>query len=102
VRQLRRYPLYLSTAVATTALPAVGPALNGLTAAVVGVLLATTYRLGKSSIKGSLMWGIAMVAFLVGAFLCVSVALIVVAAGLLGIFLFSAAAAKPQAQGASR
>jgi chromate transporter len=88
--------------VAATALPATGPAVNGLTAAVVGVLLATTYRLGKSNNKEPLMWGIAIVAFSVGAFLRVSAALIVVAAGLLGILLFSAPAAKPQAKGGSR
>ena len=33
--------------VATTALPAIGSAVNGLTAGVVGILLATTYRLAR-------------------------------------------------------
>ena len=88
--------------VAVTALPAIGPAVNGLTAAVVGVLLATTYRLGKSNITAPLMLGIAVVAFLAGVFLRVSAALIVVAAGLLGILLFSAPAARPRANGGSR
>jgi chromate transporter len=37
--------------VATTALPAIGPTVNGLAAGVVGILLATTYRLGKPNIK---------------------------------------------------
>jgi chromate transporter len=74
---------------ATTALPTMGPAVNGLTAGVVGVLLATTYRLGKPNIKERLTWGIALVAFAVGAFLGISAALIVVAAGLLGMILLS-------------
>jgi chromate transporter len=75
--------------VATTTLPAIGPAVNGLTAGVVGILLATTYRLGKPNVKELLTWGIALVAFAVGAFLGISAALIVVAAGLLGMILLS-------------
>ncbi|HEX9870977.1 MAG TPA: chromate transporter [Candidatus Tectomicrobia bacterium] len=75
--------------VATTALPAIGPTVNGLTAGVVGILLATIYRLGKPNIKEPLTWGIALVAFAVVAFLGVSAALIVVAAGLLGMILLS-------------
>jgi chromate transporter len=75
--------------VATTTLPAIGPAVNGLTAGVVGILLATTYRLGKPNIKEPLTWGIALVAFAVVAFLGISAALIVVAAGLLGVVLLS-------------
>jgi chromate transporter len=75
--------------VATTALPAIGPTVNGLTAGVVGILLATTYRLGKPNIKEPLTWGIALVAFAVGAFVGISAAFIVVAAGLLGMILLS-------------
>jgi len=75
--------------VATTALPAIGPTVNGLTAGVVGILLATTYRLGKPNIKDRLTWGIALVAFAVGAFVGISAALIVVAAGLLGMIVLS-------------
>jgi chromate transporter len=75
--------------VATTTFPAIGPAVSGLTAGVVGILLATTYRLGKPNIKAPLTWGIALVAFGVGVFLGVSAALIVVAAGLLGVVLLS-------------
>jgi chromate transporter len=71
----------------TTALPAMGPAVKGLTAAVVGLLLATTYRLGLSNIKEPLTWAIAVMAFAAGAFLGISAALIVVAAGIVGIFL---------------
>jgi len=75
--------------VATTALPAIGPAVSGLTAGVVGILLATTYRLGKPNIKEPLTWGIALVAFAVGAFLGISAAVIVVAAGVLGMVLLA-------------
>ena len=74
---------------AATALPGMGPAVSGLTAAVVGVLLATTYRLGKSNVTEPLTSGIALVAFAAGAFLDLNAALIVVAAGLLGMPLLS-------------
>ena len=50
-----------------------------------GILLATIYRLGKPNIKEPLTWGIALLAFAVVAFLGISAALIVVAAGLLGM-----------------
>jgi chromate transporter len=75
--------------VATTALPAIGPTVNGLTAGVVGILLATIYRLGKPNIKEPLTWGIALVAFAVVAFLGISAALIVVAAGFIGMIVLS-------------
>ncbi len=75
--------------VVTTALPAIGPTVNGLTAGAVGILLATTYRLGKSNIRNRLTWGIALMSFAVGAFVAISAALIVVAAGLLGKILLS-------------
>jgi chromate transporter len=67
--------------VTMTALLAFGPHVNGLTAGVVGLLLATTYRLGKPSITEPLTWRIALEAFAAGAFLGVSAAAIVVAAG---------------------
>jgi chromate transporter len=89
--------LLASAYVATTTLPAIGPTVNGLTAGVVGILLATTYRLGKPNIKEPLTWGIALAAFAVGAFVGISAALIVVAAGLLGMILLSpSTAAKDQ------
>ena len=75
--------------VAATAIPDIGPAVNGLTAAVVGVLLATTYRIGKSNIKEPLTFGIMLAALLSGAFLNISVALIVVASGFVGVLLLS-------------
>ncbi|HYU19483.1 MAG TPA: chromate transporter [Chloroflexota bacterium] len=77
--------------VSTTALPAVGPALSGLTAAVVGILLATAYRLGKRNIdpKEPLTVGIALAAFLAGAFLDANAALLVVGGGFLGVLALS-------------
>jgi chromate transporter len=74
---------------ATTTLPAMGPPVNGLTAVVVGLLLATTSRLGKPTLQGPLMWGIALAAFVLGVFLAIHAALILVAAGLLGTLLLS-------------
>jgi chromate transport protein ChrA len=55
----------------------------------VGLLLATTYRLGKPNIREPITWGIALVAFAIGAFVGISAALIVVAAGLFGMILLS-------------
>jgi chromate transporter len=54
--------------VAATILPALGPAMNGLSAAVVGMLLATTYRLGKANVTTPILGGIALAAFGAGAF----------------------------------
>jgi chromate transporter len=75
-----------------------------LPSAVLMVLLAaayvaTTYRLGKPNIKEPLTWGIALVAFAVGAFLGISAALIVVAAGLLGMVLLVPPGAAPNQEG---
>jgi chromate transporter len=75
--------------IAATALPNIEPTINGLTAAVVGILLATTYRLGQQNFRNPLMLAITLAAFLTGAFLNINAALIVIAAGLLGIPFFS-------------
>ena len=69
----------------------IAPALRGLSAAVVGLLLATTYRLGKANIKGILTLGLAVAAFVSGGFFGVNAALIVVASGLAGGLLLSTA-----------
>jgi chromate transport protein ChrA len=69
--------------------PAMRPAINGLTAAVVGLLLATTYRLGKANIPDRITLGIALVSIVAGAVLGISAAFIVVVAGLLGVCLYS-------------
>ena len=74
--------------ITATALPALHPAINGLTAAVVGLLLATTYRLGKANIADRATLGIALASVVAGAVLGVSAAVIVVAAGLLGVCLY--------------
>jgi chromate transporter len=85
--------------VSATALPALMPALNGLTAAVVGILLATTYRLGKSNIQDRLTLGIALASIAAGVALGVSAALIVVVAGLVGVCLYALPLRKQAAQG---
>lgn len=76
--------------VAAAALPNVGPIINVLTAAVVGILLATTYRLGQANSTSLLTLGLAITAFITGALLNVNAALIVFAAGLIGVFLLTA------------
>lgn len=76
--------------VAVSTIPAIAPAVQGLTAAAVGMLLATAYRLGKRSIsiEQPLTIALGLAAFAAGAAFGVNVALIVLAAGLLGtIFL---------------
>jgi chromate transporter len=84
--------------VAVTILPALGPAMNGLSAAVIGILLATTYRLGKANVTTPIMGGIALAAFGAGALFGINAAFIVVAAGLIGIGFFSVPSAAPQAK----
>ena len=75
--------------VSVTAVPAMRPAITGLTAAVVGLLLATTYRLGKANIPDRITLGIALASIVAGAVLGISAAVIVVAAGLLGVGLYA-------------
>jgi chromate transporter len=74
--------------VTVTALPALYPAMHGLTAAIVGLVLATTYRLGKANIADRATLGIALASVVAGAVLGLSAVVIVVAAGLLGICLY--------------
>lgn len=91
--------LVLAAAYATvTALPAIRPAINGLTAAVVGLLLATTYRLGKANIPDRITLGIALASVVAGVVLGVSAAVIVVAAGLLGVCLYALSLRKRASQ----
>ena len=75
--------------VSVSTVPAMRPAINGLTAAVVGILLATTYRLGKTNIADRITLGMALAAIVAGTVLGISAALIVMAAGLLGICLYA-------------
>jgi chromate transporter len=82
--------LVLAVVYATvTALPALRPAINGLTATVLGLLLATTYRLGKANIPDRPSLGIAVAAVVAGAVVGVSTALIVIVAGLVGIGIYA-------------
>ena len=74
---------------AVTTVPAVAPAVKGLTAAVVGILIATAYRLGARNITGLLTFGIGLAAFVTATFLNVNVALIVVGAGIIGILVLA-------------
>ena len=72
--------------VAVSDVPVVGAALKGLAAAVVGLLVATTFRLGQSNAKEPLTLVIAGAAF-AGAFLGVNAAAVVVVAGLIGLLI---------------
>lgn len=76
---------------AATSLPAIGPAVTGLTAAVVGVLLATTYRIGKRNItsRQPVTIAIALLAFAAGGVLGLNVALIAVAGGIVGVLMLA-------------
>ena len=85
--------------VSATAVPAMRPAINGLTAAVVGILLATTYRLGKANIPDRITLGIALASIVAGVVLGVSAALIVVVAGLVGVGLYALPLRQQAAQG---
>jgi chromate transporter len=84
--------------VSVTAVPVMRPALTGLTAAIVGVLLATTYRMGKANISDRLTLGIALASMVAGAVLGISAAVIVVLAGLVGVGLYVLPLWKQEAQ----
>jgi chromate transporter len=64
---------------------AVGPALRGLLAAVVGLLIVATYRIARPILTTPLAFGLALAAFLVGLALRLNPAWIVVAAGIVGL-----------------
>jgi chromate transporter len=82
--------------IAAAVLPNLVPAINGLTAAVIGLLLATTYRLGRSNIRNPLTGVIAIGAFLSAVLLGINAAFIVIAAGLIGIPFLSPAPVNPE------
>ncbi|MBI4212969.1 MAG: chromate transporter [Chloroflexi bacterium] len=86
---------------AASSLPAIGPAVIGLTAAVVGVLLATTYRIGRRNLvaRQPITIVIALLAFLAGAVLGVHVAAIAVTGGLLGVLLLAPRGVKTTSAG---
>lgn len=81
--------------IAVSGLPLVRPAADGLTAAAVGLLLATAWRLGKRAItpRQPLSVVLAVGAVVAGGVFGISAAILVVVAGLIGIVAFSAAEA---------
>lgn len=83
--------------VAVNELPGVTGVLKGLAAAVVGLLVATTFRLGQANVKELLTLVIAGAAFAV-AFFGVNAAVIVVVAGLLGVLSLSPPTARQEPQ----
>ena len=76
--------------ITATALPAIAAAVQGLTAAVVGILLATAYRLARRNVRLSqpITFGLMAIAFL-GAFFGVNAALTVIGGGIVGVLLLS-------------
>jgi chromate transporter len=87
--------------IAVSGLPLLRPAADGLTAAAVGLLLATAWRLGKRSItrREPLSIVLALAAIVAGGMFGISAALLVIAAGLIGIVAYTtseAAAAAPR------
>lgn len=87
--------------IAVSGLPLVRPAADGLTAAAVGLLLATAWRLSKRSIKPSQPLSVVLAAgaVIAGGVFGISAAILVIAAGLIGIVAYTtseAAASAPQ------
>jgi chromate transport protein ChrA len=81
--------------IAVSGLPLVRPAADGLTAAAVGLLLATAWRLSQRAIspRQPLSVVLAAGAVIAGGMLGVSAAMVVVVAGLIGIVAYTAAEA---------
>jgi chromate transporter len=79
--------------IAVSGLPLMRPAAEGLTAAAVGLLLATAWRLSKRSISLRLSVVLAVTAVVAGGVFGVSAALLVVTAGLIGIVAYTASEA---------
>jgi chromate transporter len=75
--------------------PAFGRAAQGLTAAVVGLLLASAYRFGRATLAGPIGLAIALAAFGSAAGLNVPAAAVVIVAGLIGILLLPAPGSGP-------
>ena len=65
--------------------PTAGPGLRGLLAAVAGLLLVTTYRLGREVLTSPMPLALAVAAFGAALFLSLGSAWIVLAAGLVGL-----------------
>jgi chromate transporter len=79
--------------IAVSGLPLVRPAADGLTAAAVGLLLATAWRLGKRTInpRQPLSVALAVGAIVAGGVFGISAALLVLVAGVIGIVAYTAA-----------
>jgi chromate transporter len=77
--------------IAVSGLPLLRPTADGLTAAAVGLLLATAWRLGKRSItaRQPLSIILPLAAVIAGGVFGISAALLVVAAGLIGIVAYT-------------
>lgn len=86
--------------IAVSGLPLIRPAADGLTAAAVGLLLATAWRLSKRAIKPSQPLSVVLAAgaMLNGGVFGISAAILVITAGLIGIVAYTAseAASAPQ------
>jgi chromate transporter len=81
---------------AAAASPVSAPALGGLTAAVVGLIAATGFRLARATVQGPRAGALAIAAFTAGAGWGVSAAAIVAVAGVVGIGLLRSAADGPR------
>jgi chromate transporter len=81
--------------IAVSGLPLLRPAADGLTAAAVGLLLATAWRLGKRSItpRQPLSIVLALAAVIAGGVFGISAAILVVVAGVIGIVAYTASEA---------
>jgi chromate transporter len=84
---------------AVVARPASAPALGGLTAAVVGLVAATGFRIARATLQRPRAGALAMAAFTAGAAWGVSAAAVVAIAGLMGIGLLGAAGSGPREGG---
>jgi chromate transporter len=72
------------------ALPVFGPAAQGLAAAVVGLLLAAAWRVGRATVTDPVTLGIALAAFGASIGPGIPAAMVIVAAGCVGVTLLAA------------
>jgi chromate transporter len=70
-------------------IPATDRLFHGLNAAVVALVIVTAWRIGRNTLGKPWQWGVAVVACLVVAFFSATVIEVVLAAGLVGIFIDS-------------
>jgi chromate transporter len=89
--------------VVVTAIPGIGAAVNGLTAAAVGILLATAWRFAQRNIdpRQPATITIALGALVAGTVFSLNVALIVVLVGVVGVVVFAGRLGAPKQPGAS-